>query len=158
MRFSLFLFALGAFAIAPTATAQTGFMPYVGYNLEDEDAVVGVGARFGLPLAVPIALVAQPSAEYQFAGDGIDQFQIDANVIAEFTGSRALAPYAGVGVGFTFVDTEFTETTTEIGLNALGGVVLNPSGFGRPFVQARYSTRGEFQDALTIQGGVILGI
>lgn len=157
MRTSLLAAILAIVGLAAPAGAQTGFMPYLGYNLEDEDFLIGVGARFGLPLEAPVAIVAQPSVEYQFAGESVDIIQADANVIIEFTGSPSLAPYAGLGIGFTIFDSEFTDSETEIGLNALGGVVFNPVGFGRPFVQGRFSTRGEAPDAISIQGGVILG-
>ena len=142
-------------ALAAPALAQSGgFMPYLGYNLESENVVLGVGYRFGVELPVPITLTAQPAVEYQFTdGDGVTVLQGDLNVIAEFSGSAALAPYAGAGLGLLYVDTD-AGSDTELGLNALGGVVFNPTGFGRPFAQARYSFAGF--DALTLQGGVIL--
>ena len=34
-------------------------------------------------------------------------------------------------------------------------MTLNPTGFGQPFAQVRYTT-GEERDALTVQGGLIL--
>lgn len=130
-------------------------MPYLGYNLETENVVLGVGYRFGVSLDVPVTIAAQPGVEYQFTdADGVTLLQGDFNVVAEFSGSNAIAPYAGAGLGLLYVDSDLTDSDTELGLNVLGGVLFNPSGFGQPFAQARYSTAG--LDALTIQGGVIL--
>ena len=151
---------------AGAASAQAGFMPYAGYNVEDEDFLVGVGARFALPLQVPVRLVLQPTVEYQFVqeddtvSDLVDRerIQLDVPVIVEFAGSPSIAPYAGAGLGVTFADSDVTDSSSELGLTALGGLVFNPSGFGRPFVQGRYATRGEYPDALSIQAGVILGL
>ena len=159
---TLFLSLAAVVGLATSASAQVGFMPYVGYNLEDEDFLVGVGARFGVPLTLPVALVAQPTVGYQFAGEGIDIIQADLNAVVEFTGSPTIAPYAGLGLGLTYasfdVSRNDSESETELGLNAVGGIVLNPVGFGRPFLQGRYATRGDFQDAFSVQAGVILGL
>jgi opacity protein-like surface antigen len=168
------LVALAAlFVLAAPVRAQSGFMPYLGYNIEDEDFLIGVGGRFGVPLQAPVALIAQPSIEYQFAGGGgnfggvnvdVTLLQIDANVIASFTGSPSIAPYAGAGLGITYIDVSASSggqsassSNTELGLNLLGGVVLNPVGFGQPFAQLRYATRGDAPNALSVQAGVILG-
>lgn len=155
--FALALALLGLTAAFAPAQAQTGFMPYVGYNLEDEEFLVGVGARFGVNLALPVAVIAQPAVEYEFV-EGGDLIQVDANAVAEFTGSRSFAPYAGAGLGITIANPEIGDGSTELGLNVLGGLLFNPTGFGQPFVQGRYATRGEFQDAFTVQGGVILAL
>ena len=132
-------------------------MTYGGYNTEDDAFVVGAGVRFALPLRAPVAVVAQPTVEYQFIGEGVDVVQADLSVAVELAGSPAVAPYAGAGLGVTHVYAG-RRSETEIGLNVIGGAVFNPSGFGRPFVQARFGTRGDFPDAFTVQGGVILGL
>ena len=149
MRTSLLFAALAAFVLAPSASAQaSGFMPYLGYNLDTENILLGVGYRFGVPLEAPVVLAAQPTIEYQFESD-ITILQADANLVAQLSASPALAPYVGAGLGVLIV-----ESDTELGLNLLGGAVFNPTGFGQPFAQVRYSTAGP--DALTLAGGVIL--
>ena len=149
------LLASALVLLATPALAQdSGFMPYLGYNLDSENVVLGVGYRFGVNLNAPLTIVAQPGIEYQFTDADITVLQGDFNVVAEFSGSSAIAPYAGVGLGLLYVDSEFTEGDTELGLNILGGVLFNPTGFGQPFAQARYTTAGF--DALTLQGGVVL--
>ena len=150
------LLTLTLLVAAPAVSAQSGFMPYLGYNLEDEDLLIGVGTRLGFPLELPVALVLQPSIEYQFTDGDVTVLQLDVNAIAELRASETLAPYVGAGLGLLYVDTEVTDSNTELGLNLVGGVLFNPAGFGQPFAQARYSTRGDAQDALSIQGGVIL--
>ncbi len=152
-----FLFALVLLALVLPAQAQSsGIMPFVGYNLEDEDFTIGVGGRFALPLQAPVAIIAQPSIEYQFAGvDDLNVLQFDANVVAQFTGSTSIAPYAGAGLGVLLLNGD-GDSESELGLNVLGGVVLNPVGFGQPFAQVRYSTRGDASDAISVQAGVLL--
>ena len=150
------LLASALVLLATPALAQdSGFMPYVGYNLDSENVVLGVGYRFGVNLDVPLTLVAQPAVEYQFVDGDATVLQGDFNVLAEFSGSAALAPYAGAGLAVGYVDPEVGDSNTDIGLNVLGGVVLNPTGFGQPFAQARY-TFADGGDALTLQGGIIL--
>ncbi|PAP76774.1 hypothetical protein [Rubrivirga marina] len=153
--FALALALLGLTAAFAPAQAQGAFMPYLGYNLDSENVVLGVGARFGFPLNVPISLTAQPAIEYQFVDvDDVTVLQLDLNAVAQFNGAM-VAPYAGAGLAVGYVDAGGT-SDTDLGLNVLGGVLFNPTGFGQPFAQARY-TIGDGPDALTIMGGVALG-
>ncbi len=161
MRTALLLSTL-ALALAAPAQAQSAFMPYLGYDTETENLLIGVGARFGAPLDLPVALTIQPGIEYQFQ-DGGTLLQFDANVIGELNAGPSLAPYLGAGLGVFYVNPEDVggvdlDSETEFGLNLLGGLTFNPTGFGRPFVQGRYSTRGDFSDSFTVMGGVMLGL
>jgi len=131
------------------ASAQIGFMPYLGYNTEYEEFLVGVGARFSTPIAFPVALGFQPSIETSL-GDA-SYVQGDALLVAQL-GTGAVAPYAGAGLGVIFPD----EGDTKLGLSVAGGLTFNNVGFIRPFVQGRYSTM--FNDAFSVQGGVVLAL
>ena len=138
----------------PALAQDSGFMPYVGYNLDADDVLVGVGYRFGVTLPVPITITAQPAVEYLFTDlDGVTVLQGDFNLTAALSASPAFAPYLGAGLGLRYVDTDIGNDT-DLGLNLLGGVVFNPTGFGQPFAQARYTTGDG--DALSLMGGVIL--
>jgi opacity protein-like surface antigen len=153
--FALALALLGLTATFAPAQAQGAFMPYLGYNLDSENALVGVGARFAFPLDVPISLTAQPAIEYQFEGtDDVTILQADLNAIVQLN-AASVAPYVGAGLAVGYVDVAGT-SDTDLGLNVLGGALFNPTGFGQPFAQARY-TIADGPDALTIIGGVALG-
>lgn len=156
---TLLLAALALLLSAPAASAQaaTGtFMPYLGYNLESDNALIGVGYRAGFPLPAPVRLALQPSIEYVFTDADVTLLQADVNVLAELN-AATVAPYVGAGLAVVYADTEFTDGNTELGLNVVGGVVLNPIGFAQPFAQARYTTY-DGGDALSVMGGVALGL
>jgi len=153
------LLALAALIAAPAVAAQGGaFMPYLGYELANERAVVGVGFRSPFPLPSPIRVIAQPAIEVQLvdeAGD-VTLLQGDLNVVAELPGLAA-APYVGAGIALLYYNDDLGNSDTEVGLNLLAGVVLNPIGFAQPFAQARY-TVFDGSDAVTVMGGIALGI
>ncbi len=152
---TLLLAAVVSFLAVPAASAQGAFMPYLGYNLESENALVGVGARFAFPLQVPISLTAQPAIEYQFAGEGITFLQIDLNGVVQFDAGTSVAPYAGAGLAIGILNTDVVDDT-DLAFNVLGGAIFNPTGFGQPFAQVRYTTDGD--GAFTVMGGVALGL
>ena len=162
---TLLVASLALLATPALAQNDSGFMPYVGYNLETENVRVGVGYRFGSQLPLPISLTAQPQIEYEFTDENEpDRIQGDFNLIAELQGSDVLSPYVGAGIGLLYTDGDLDSDLdaseindkTDVGLNLLGGVTLNPTGFGQPFAQVRYTTVGDDQDAITVQGGLIL--
>ena len=152
MRLRLATAAFAALLFAPAAGAQTGFMPYVGYNLEYESVLVGVGARLGFSFpAAPVSVAFQPAVEVNL--DSGTYIQADANAVAELSAGGSIAPYAGLGLG-VLIPTE-GGGDAELGLNVLGGVIFNTVGFIRPFVQGRYSTASV--DAFSIHAGAVLG-
>lgn len=145
---------LGLTAALAPSQAQGAFMPYLGYNTESKNALIGVGARFAFPLDVPISLTAQPAIEYQFEGtEGVTILQADLNAVVQLN-AASVAPYVGAGLAVGYADYP-GGSETDLGLNVLGGVLFNPTGFGQPFAQARY-TIGD-GSALTVMGGVALG-
>jgi len=159
-RFTSILSALALVAVllAPRADAQVQFVPYLGYDFDigDGSLLVGVGAEFGiLPGALPVGLALRPSAEYYFVdtppGTSFDFFQINADVIAELPPiGPGVGLFAGAGLGLGFVSFEageFSDSSTEFGVNFLGGLDID-TGFVSPFVQAR----------LTLMDGTRFGI
>lgn len=199
-RLLLLIALLATPLLADRAAAQVALIPYLGYNLsagldpeaEDEDDragafLVGIGAEFGLPLQAPVAIKIRPSVEYMFlpgAKETEDDFsfeysqsrlQVNGDVIAEFGGGGAVAPYAGAGVAWSsynmeakgcFDDECESEDDSEsgIGFNVLGGVRLASLGFGAPFVQARYTILtidpegpGDVElNGISIMGGLVI--
>ena len=148
--------------LAPRAEAQFALLPYIGYNTEDPTGgfLVGIGAEFAAPFSAgSLALAIRPSAEYVFTDtEGIDFFQVNGDVIARFSGSPSLAPYAGAGLGVAIVSFDDDvdggdDSNTELGLNLLGGVEFPGTlGFGTPFVQLRYSIIDPYE-AFSVLGG-----
>lgn len=156
MKRLLLLAALALPLTAAPAFAQGGLAlkPYLGYNLEDGFGfLVGIGAEFDAPFgAGGLVLSIQPGVEYVFLEDipGVDRsfLQLDGNVVASFAAPGAsIAPYAGAGLAVAFVSSELEAnipgvdtdaSSTELGLNILGGVELPGAlGFADPFVDAR---------------------
>lgn len=141
--------------LAAPVRAQSAFVPYVGYNIEDEDFILGLAFRLGLPIQSQVGLSLQPGVEYQFAGiDDLTVAQFNADVLAHFRSSPSITPYAGAGIGILYLSAG-DESETEFGLNLLGGVEFSDTAAGRPFVQGRFSTRGDADDAFTLMGGTV---
>ena len=156
-KLALFALALVAALAAPRADAQFSLIPYAGYNLDAEGAVVGIGGEFAAPFSAgSLVLAIRPSVEYIFTetienplGDDISStaLQINGDVITRFAASGSIQPYAGAGLAIYYfnqdeIDLGFGVTTggssTDIGLNILGGVEFpGVVGFGDPFVQGR---------------------
>ena len=172
-KLALFALVFAAAFAMPRAEAQFSLIPYLGYNLELEGFLVGVGSEFAAPFAAgSLDLAIRPSVEYHsLDGDGASYFQVNGDVLARFSGSPSVAPYAGVGLALaiisfetvdvnldTFETEEGTETNTELGLNVLGGAEFpGLFDFGMPFAQARYSIVDP-TDQLSILAGVKINL
>jgi hypothetical protein len=150
--------------MAPRTEAQVSFIPYIGYDFDigDGSLLVGVGAEFGLlPIGVlPVAVNIRPSAEYYFvdapAGEDLqDFFQINADAIAMLATGPGLGVFAGAGLGIGFSSFEVADSSTDFGVNFLGGAQFG-TGFAIPFVQARVTLMDGTRFA--ILGGVKLGL
>lgn len=167
MRKSLLIALLFAFALpftADRAEAQGfGFVPYIGYNLDAEAFLVGVGAEFGSVFALgDLAIGARPSIEYAFV-DNVTLLQINGDLIGRFGAPGAsIIPYAGAGLAISLLSVDDCPdvpgldcSTSDIGLNALGGVEFPGAlGFGNPFVQGRLTLADG--SAISILGGLII--
>ena len=155
MKTLLSALLVGAAAlVAPRATAQFSFVPYGGYNTEIEGFMVGAGFEYALPIGESLSLGVRPTAEFHAIDidepllDNFDYYQINADLVGRFTGSEAVAPYVGLGLALGLVSYEIgednrgdTDSSTEVGLNLLGGVEFpGVFRFGAPFAQARYTT------------------
>lgn len=139
------------------ASAQFQIGPRVGYDLETDDAVLGVEARFGLNIPT-FPLIVAPAFDYYFLGnDNASFYALDLNLLYPFgIANQVFTPYAGagLGIGFSNVDTPAGDVSdTDIGVNIVGGAVF---GFGsiRPFAQARLKLGGD-ADLATLHGGLL---
>lgn len=160
-------------ATNPSQAAGFVIIPYIGYNIEDivGGLLIGIGVEFVAPFAISnLDLSIMPSAEYVFSedfgggvfGDAVSTsvFQVNGDVIAKFAPSGSIAPFAGAGLAIVIfnVDTSsefgnFDASSTDIGLNLLGGVTF-PGAFGsmEPYVMGRLTLADG--SAISIIGGL----
>lgn len=149
---------------AQRAEAQFSFIPYLGYNLDAEKLLIGVGTEFDFPVAAPVDLGIRPAVEYMFVDD-MTWLQINGDVIARFGSNPSLKPYAGAGLAILYTSfdcegpSEFCDmidtSNTDVGLNLLGGAQFG-TGFAQPFVQGRFTMKDG--SAFSILGGVVLAL
>ena len=136
-----FVAALVALLLSPMANAQTrelSFAPYVGYNLDTENAVVGIGLDADLVDIGPFRLATWGDIETQFVSGG-SNIQLDLNITPYYEFDKI---EIAVGVGFAFErqsfeispDTSFSET----GFNTIIAAKYN-GGFFNPFFRFRCS-------------------
>lgn len=138
MRTALLALLVLLFAAAP-ARAQLGFSPMVGYDIDYEAFMVGLGFELGLtPGFLPVSAAIRPSIEYVFLdeieGVNADLFRVNGDLIGRFGAPGVpLSPYgkAGVAIEFASLDSEVCDdldldcSSTEVGINLGGGVVFN---------------------------------
>lgn len=144
---------------ASSAHAQFQIGPRVGYDLETDDLVLGVDARFALNNPA-LPLIIAPAFDYYFIdSDDVSFYALDLNVLYPFgISNQVFTPYAGAGLGVGFSRIEIadeTESETNLGFNLVGGAVF---GFGsiRPFAQVRL-TLGD-ADLATLHGGLLFSL
>lgn len=154
MRTCFFLLALLLGTGFSTAQAQFAVLPYVGYDLDGEAVLIGLGAEFALPITAPVALSLRPSGEYLLPKDldiggrafGQNISQVNVDVIARLK-APGIQPYGGVGVGIRLIKLDTSDNDdvegnqdveeTNVGANLLGGVLLGGIGPVQPFLQGR---------------------
>ena len=182
MRKSLLIALLFAFALPMTANraeAQFSLLPYIGYNLDAEAFLVGIGAEFEAPFSAgSYALGFRPSVEYVFVDSPPDQtvagttisssitaLQINGDLIARLNAS-GFNPFVGAGLAIAYASASVdcsgsfcddfdsaSNSATDLGINVLGGLEFPGAlGFGDPYVQGRIT----FADgtAISILGGL----
>jgi len=142
MRTALLLVLGVSLFLARPVSAQIGFSPMVGYDIDYEAFTIGFGFELPVtPSLLPVSAAIRPSAEYIFIGNesafGIDVgasvYRINADVIGRFSAPAVpVSPYAKVGVGVEIQSVDVTvkgqtasATNTEIGANLGVGVAFN---------------------------------
>lgn len=146
----------GLLALSSPAQSQYAVLPYVGYDLDGEAVLIGLGAELALPIAAPVALSVRPSGEYLLPKDltiggrifGQNISQINLDVIARLK-APGIQPYAGAGISVRLIKLDTSDNDdvegnldveeTNVGANLLGGALFGGFGPVRPFVQGRYT-------------------
>ena len=130
MRTTFLLAALVLALAATPAHAQLHFSPMVGYDIDYEAFMVGLGFELGLtPGVLPLQGAIRPSVEYVFV-DNADLFRVNGDLIGRFSPPAApVSPYAKAGVAIEFFSVDDCPvddcSNTEVGINLGGGVLLN---------------------------------
>ncbi len=132
----------------PEGQTQVYVGPRLGFDLGDvEELFVGVDARIH-NTAFPI--VVQPALDV-YLQEGGPLIQLNVNALYPFTieGATGFQPYAGGGLGFSFVNDR-----SDVGLNVVGGALFETNSPITPFAQAQI-TVGDI-DFFALSGGILL--
>jgi hypothetical protein len=150
---------LAVVAVRP-AQAQVQFGPELSWA--SNSIGIGVGARVEASLAKAIPSVkglgVTGSFDFFFPGSGVNYFEVNANGTYHFAIQNVpIAPYVGAGlvVAHTSVSNcPFSGcSTTNVGLNLLGGTNFSPMGKITPFAEIRIELRTG--SAVVLTGGVL---
>ncbi|NBB87701.1 MAG: outer membrane beta-barrel protein [Bacteroidetes bacterium] len=160
-----------AFLLASLSTAEAQDMtvevaPRLGYDLGDlEELFIGAEGRFYVE---DLPVVLSPAFDYYFTssdfeGTSLNVFGIDLNALYEFElEDSAITPYAGAGIGIIRVSASGTvegfsvsSSSTETGINLLGGAIFTIDAPVRPFAQAKTNIGSDFT-LFSLMGGILI--
>jgi len=142
--------------------------PRIGYDLGDlDDLFIGAEGRIYIE---DFPVVLSPAFDYYFVSSGfegtsVNIFGVDLNALYEFELEDGnITPYAGAGIGVIRVSSSgefegFTVSTssTETGINLLGGAIFDIDAPVRPFVQAKTNLGSNFT-LFSLMGGVLIDL
>ena len=155
---ALFLVALVA---APPVQAQAPWElgPYLGVNLQNDELLLGAMSRIHLGSS-PVTL--NPGFEFypgiDDTGGGLSRSFLVLNLDVQYQlEAESVEPYIGGGISWARASTEGFDAVSDAGLNVKGGMTFNPSGQGRPFLEAvlNFSNGTE---SLIFKGGFLFTI
>ena len=134
----------GMLSLPASVSAQVQAGPLLAYH--DDLEALGIGAFVEIPVASVEGLSIAPDFTFYFPDDPVDYFEINGNVVYDFTVApdSPVVPFAlgGLNIARASVDTGAGSVSdTEVGLN-LGGGVNFRAGSLAPFAGAKF----EFQD------------
>lgn len=160
-----------AFLIASLSPVEAQDMnieiaPRIGYDLGDlEELFIGAEGRFYIE---DLPVVLSPAFDYYFASSdfedtSLDVFGIDLNALYEFElEDNSITPYVGAGLGIIRVSASgsvegfsVSNSSTETGINLLGGAIFNIDAPVRPFAQAKTNLGSDFT-LFSLMGGVLI--
>ncbi len=153
----------GAFLMVGLAAKPAEAQVQFGANVVwGDDADFGVGARVAFPLGKALkdkGITALATFDYFFPDYG-NLWEITGNGVYNIKSSGSVSPYVGAGVSFASASVDGCPTnldcsSSEVGLNVLGGIKLKAMGSVVPFVEARFGIRDGSQ--LAIAAGVYFG-
>ena len=157
---ALFAFVLVA---APSAQAQTIWElgPNAGYNLDNEEFLIGATSRIQVP-SLPVTL--NPGLEFypSIGGPGVDASQIVLNLDIQYQlQAESVDPYVGGGLFWRRSSIDFgglvgSVSDSDLGLNLKGGFLFHVSGNLQPYAEAVIALGGG--EAFMLRGGFLFPI
>lgn len=130
---------------------------HIGYNTSMEELFAGVHGRFDITglLGPNLVVVSNPALDLYFI-ENMTFLQADVNLLFPFmrvAQPGTVVPYAGTGLAVIHTSISGVDvSSTDLGLNLLGGVWFNTGQTIQPYLQARYTLlSGEY---FTLGGGV----
>ena len=134
---------------ADSPGTQIEIGPRVGFDVGDlEELFLGVDARIN---NARFPVTAQPALDVYFI-EGGSLVQLNLNALYDFEiEDTGFFPYAGGGLGFSFVNNG--GSTSDVGLNLVGGARFASDTIFTPFAQAQF-TIGDI-DFFALSGGIL---
>ena len=124
---------VGVMASAPTpARAATDYDLRLGVYTDASAFALGAGLISGVGST---SWYFNPNLEMAF-GDDANVVTLNGDLHYDFASSGAMSFYAGAGPAIVYVNPEFADSDTNLGLNLFGGVTAM-RGSSRPFVQIK---------------------
>lgn len=150
------LLALGAVPAAPAQaqssdapTTRVEIGPRAGFDVGDvEELFLGLDARIN---NARFPVTAHPALDVYFI-EGGSLVHLNLNALYDFEiENTAFYPYAGGGLGFSFVNNG--GSSSDVGLNLVGGARFASDNVFTPFAQAQF-TIGDI-DFFALSGGIL---
>ncbi len=150
------LFVL-VFAAVPPAQAQTSWElgPYAGYNLDNEEFLIGAVSRIHAP-SLPVTL--NPGFEFypSIGGAGADRSLIIVNFDVQYQlEAETVEPYIGGGL-FWRRASDAGGSDSDMGINLKGGFMFGTAGGMRPFAEGVIALGSG--ESLMLKGGFLFPI
>lgn len=117
--------------VAPLVSAADFGIRAGRYSDGDQD-FVGAELLFDVGM-----LNINPNLEYLLDTDDVTAGSANLDVTFDVVNIGTFTPYVGAGVGLTYVDTDFGDSTDLVG-NLIGGVTLNLTTL-KPYAQVKYA-------------------
>lgn len=146
-RFTL-LTLLCLAAAASTARAETRVGIRGGLSVDPDQVLVGLTIQ---PPPVAENLYVVPSVEAGF-GDDLVSIALNGDLQYQFGRSGGVRPYAGGGLALTYWNADNGGDDTELGVNALGGLLFDRSSGAPIFLEMKLGLTDEVPDFKFVVG------
>jgi len=119
-------------ASVPAMAAPIGWAAFGGWYTDPKEFLVGGGARLAFG-----SITFNPNAEYIFADNG-SKYTLNLDGTMSVMPLGVASVYAGAGLTWFTVDPDNGKSTTDTGLNLLGGAGLNALPL-KPYGQIKWA-------------------
>lgn len=143
-----FLALLCLTAAVATARAETRVGIRGGLSVDPDQVLVGITIQ---PPSVAQNLYVVPSVEAGF-GDDLVSIALNGDLQYQFGRSGGVRPYAGGGLALTYWNADNGGDDTELGVNALGGLLFDRSSGAPIFLEMKLGLTDEVPDFKFVVG------